>query len=324
MITFRDALRESIREALLQDERVFLLGEDVGHYGGTFAVSKGLVEEFGESRILDAPLSESGFVGAAIGAALNGMRPIVEVMTVNFSLLCMDQLLNTAASLLHMSGGQFNVPLVVRMSTGAGRQLGAQHSLSLEGWYAHIPGLKVVIPATIDDARWMLPTALKDPDPVVIFEHAGLYNHQGELTARTPVDIHRAALRRRGEDLTLITSGIHVHTCLEAAEALAPKNIDAEVIDLRVLRPLDKETIIASVKKTGRAILVDDGWKTGGFSAEVGLTLAEEAFYYLDAPIVRIAREEVPMPYAGHLEAAALPSADKIIDAALKLVPPND
>lgn len=323
MITFRNALRESIREALIEDQRVFLLGEDVGHYGGTFAVSKGLVEEFGEDRILDTPLSESGFVGAGIGAALGGMRPIVEVMTVNFSMLAMDQILNTAATLLHMSGGQFNVPLVIRMSTGAGRQLGAQHSMSLEGWYAHIPGLKVAVPATVDDARWMLPTALKDPDPVVIFEHAGLYNREGELGADGPLDLKKAAIRRKGHDLTLITSGIHLYTCLDAAELLADKGVDAEVIDLRVLRPLDRETLIDSVKKTSRAIIVDDGWKTAGFSAEIGLTLAEEAFYYLDAPIRRICRAEVPMPYAKHMEDAALPRVQDVIDAALEMVPRN-
>ena len=323
-ITYREAMREAIKEALQRDDRVFLLGEDVGYYGGTFAVSKGLVEEFGEERVRDTPLSESGFVGAGIGAALGGMRPIIEVMTVNFSMLAMDQILNTAATLLHMSGGQFNVPVVIRMATGAGRQLGAQHSLSLENWYAHIPGLKVVVPATVDDARGMLWTALEDPDPVVIFEHAGLYNIEGELTVDgEAVDIERAAIRRIGDDVSLITYGAHLYTCLDAADELENIGVDAEVVELRSLRPLDTETFVESVRKTGRAVIVDDGWKTGGLSAEIGMQLVEFAFFYLDAPIARVCRAEVPMPYAAHLEQAALPQVDEVVEAARNLVQPN-
>ncbi len=323
-VTYREALREAHKEALQRDDRVFLMGEDVGYYGGTFAVSKGLIEEFGEERIRDTPLSESGFVGAGIGTALGGMRPIIEVMTVNFSMLAMDQVLNTAATLLHMSGGQFNVPIVIRMATGAGRQLGAQHSLSLENWYAHIPGLKVVTPATVDDARGMLWTALEDPDPVVIVEHAGLYNREGELTVDgESVDIDRARVHRSGEDVSLITYGINLFKCLDAADALKERGIDAEVVDLRALRPLDRETFVDSVRKTGRAVIVDDGWKTGGIGAELGMTLVEEAFYSLDAPIARVCRAEVPMPYAAHMEQAALPQVEQIVDSAQMLVKPN-
>lgn len=323
-MTYREAMREAIKEALQRDDRVFLLGEDVGYYGGAFGVSKGLVEEFGEERVRDTPLSESGFVGTGIGAALGGMRPIIEVMTVNFSMLAMDQIVNTAATLLHMSGGQFNVPVVIRMATGAGRQLGAQHSLSLENWYAHVPGLKVVVPATIDDARGMLWTALEDPDPVVMFEHAGLYNREGELTVDgDPVDIDTAAVHRRGDDVTLITYGAHLFTCLDAADELEDAGIDAGVVELRSLRPLDVDTFAASVEETGRAVIVDDGWKSGGIGAEVGMQLVEEVFFCLDAPISRVCRQEVPMPYAGHLEEAALPQIEDVVEAAETLVRPQ-
>ncbi len=238
--TYRDAMRAALREALQKDARVFLMGEDVGRYGGTYAVSKGLLEEFGPERIRDTPLSESTFVGAGIGAAMAGMRPIVEVMTVNFSMLCLDQIVNNAATLRHMSGGQVSVPLVIRMATGAGRQVAAQHSHSLEGWYAHIPGIKVLAPATLEDARGMLWTALEDPDPVVIFEHATLYNMEGELADDAgPVDIVRAAVRRQGRDVSIVSHGGTLGKALAAADALAREGIDAEVIDLRVLRPLD-------------------------------------------------------------------------------------
>ncbi len=246
--TYREAVRAAIREALLKDDRVFLMGEDVGRYGGCYAVSKGLLQEFGPERIRDTPLSESAFVGAGIGAAMGGMRPIVEVMTVNFSLLALDQIVNNAATIRHMSGGQFGAPVVIRMATGAGRQLAAQHSHSLEGWYAHIPGLKVLAPATLEDARGMLLTALQEPDPVIIFEHVMLYNLAGELDASAgAVPIDKAALRRPGRDLTLITYGGSLSKALDAAAALAAEGIEAEVIDLRSLRPLDDATILASV-----------------------------------------------------------------------------
>jgi pyruvate dehydrogenase E1 component beta subunit len=314
--TYREAVREAIRDAMRRDDRVFLMGEDVGRYGGGFGVSLGLLEEFGDERIRDTPLSESAFVGAGIGAALGGMRPIVEIMTVNFSLLALDQILNSAATLLHMSGGQFHVPLVIRMTTGAGRQLAAQHSHSLEGFYAHIPGLRVVAPATLADARGMLWTALEDPDPVVVFEHGSLYNVSGELAADAgPVDIDRAAVRRAGDDVTLVTSGGSLPTCLQAAEVLAADGVSAEVVDLRTLRPLDDRTVFGSVTRTHRAVVVDEGWRSVGLSAEVAARIAEECFYDLDAPVGRVATVEVPIPYARHLEQAALPGVDRVVAA---------
>ncbi|MGZ8483354.1 MAG: alpha-ketoacid dehydrogenase subunit beta [Candidatus Binatia bacterium] len=323
--TYREAMRAAIREALLRDERVFLMGEDVGRYGGCFAVSKGLLDEFGPERIRDTPLSESAFVGAGIGAALGGMRPIVEIMTVNFSLLALDQIVNNAATILHMSGGQFNVPLVIRMTTGAGRQLAAQHSHSLEGWYAHIPGIKVLTPATLEDARGMLWTALEDPDPVLIFEHGLLYNMEGELAAdAAAVDISHAAIRRPGKQISLITYGGTLFKTLEAADELAGGGIDAEVVDLRTLRPLDTATIIESVQRTHRALIVDEGWQSGSISAEIMARIMENAFYELDAPLARVCSAEVPMPYPKHLEDAAIPQAARIVAAARRVVTGHD
>ena len=316
-ITYRDAVREAIREALLADPSVFLMGEDVGRYGGCYAVTKGLLDEFGPERIRDTPLSESAFVGAGIGAALGGMRPIVEIMTVNFSLLALDQIVNNAATIRHMSGGQFEVPVVIRMATGAGRQLAAQHSHSLEGWYAHIPGLKVVTPATLEDARFMLAAALADPNPVLIFEHVMLYNRSGVLPAdAVPVDIRSAIVRRPGKDLTLVTYGGTLFKTLDAAEILAKEGVGAEVIDLRVLRPLDAETLLASVRKTRRAVIVDEGWRSGSLSAEISARIMEGAFWELDAPVGRVCSAEVPIPYPHHLEEAALPQQAAIVAAA--------
>lgn len=319
--TYREALRQGIRSVLLTHPDVFLIGEDIGKYGGCFAVTKGLLEEFGEHRIRDAPLSESAFVGAGIGAALAGMRPIVEIMTVNFSLLALDQILNTAATFCHMSGGQCAVPLIIRMATGAGRQVAAQHSHSLEGWYSHIPGLRIVTPATIDDAAGMLRAALEYRDPVIIFEHMNLYNTQGELSARSDsVDIEHAAVRRAGRDISLITYGASLYKCLSAAEQLATQGIDAEVIDLRVLRPLDEQTFLSSVRKTHRALIVDEGWRSVGVSAEIGMRIMEQTFYDLDAPVARICGVEVPMPYARHMEEAALPQVEQIVATAAAMV----
>jgi pyruvate dehydrogenase E1 component beta subunit/2-oxoisovalerate dehydrogenase E1 component len=319
-MTYREAVRDAIREAMLEDERVFLMGEDVGRYGGCYAVSKGLITEFGEERIRDTPLSESGFVGAGIGAALGGMRPIVEVMTVNFSLLALDQIVNTAALLLHMSGGQFNVPIVIRMATGAGRQLAAQHSHSLEGWYAHVPGLKVIAPATIEDARWMLATALADPDPVIMFEHAAMYGMKGEMPANgSPVDIDSARVRRIGTDVTIVTHGGSLWKVLEAADSLAEQGVSSEVIDLRSLRPLDTDTIVDSVVKTHRLVVVDEGWKTAGLSAEIVALVTEDALWELDAPVKRVCGVEVPIPYAKHLEEASIPQVSGI-EAAVRAV----
>jgi pyruvate dehydrogenase E1 component beta subunit len=318
--TYREAVREGLREALAADPRVFLMGEDVGLYGGAYACSRGLLEEFGPDRIRDAPLSESAFVGAGIGAAIAGMRPIVEVMTVNFSLLALDQIVNNAAAMRHMSGGQVGVPLVIRMATGAGRQVAAQHSHSLEVWYAHVPGIKVLAPATIADARGMLAPALADPDPVVIFEHAQLYSLEGDPPPQGSVcDPWRAAIRRPGRHVTLVTYGGSLPRSLTAAEAVAAEGIEVEVIDMRSLRPLDAATILASVSRTRRAVVVDEGWRTCGLAAEIGSLIAEGAFYDLDAPVTRVCTAEVPIPYARHLEEAALPGVERIVAAVREL-----
>lgn len=313
-MTYREAIRRAMREALQSDPRVFLMGEDVGRYGGAFACSRGLLEEFGPERIRDTPLSESTFVGAGIGAALGGMRPLVEVMTVNFCLLALDQIVNNAATLRHMSGGQVSVPVVVRMTTGGGRRVAAQHSHSLEGWFAHIPGIKVLFPATAQDARFMLAAALRELDPVFLFEHIMLYAVEEEVDeAAGPADITHAQVRREGRDVSLITFGGGVRKALEAAERLAKDGIAAEVVDLRVLRPLDRATLLASVTRTHRAVIIDEGWRTGSFAAEISAQIMESGFYDLDAPVARVCSAEVPIPYAGHLEDAALPQADRIV-----------
>jgi pyruvate dehydrogenase E1 component beta subunit len=314
-MTYRDALREAHRDALRADPRVFLMGEDVGAYGGTYAVSKGLLEEFGPQRVRDTPLSELAFVGAGVGAALGGMRPIVEVMTVNFSLLALDALVNSAALYRHMSGGQFSVPLVVRMATGAGRQVAAQHSHSLEGWYAHVPGLRVVAPGTVEDARGLLAAALADPDPVLLFEHAQLYNLEEDVPDAVSVSLTGAKVRREGTQVTLVTYGGSLPKTMAAAQELADAGIDAEVVDLRALRPLDEATVLASVRKTRRLVVVDEGWCSGSLAAEVIARVAERALYDLDAPPARVCSEEVPVPYARHLEEAALPQPAKIVAA---------
>ncbi|NNE74796.1 MAG: alpha-ketoacid dehydrogenase subunit beta [Acidimicrobiales bacterium] len=318
-MSYVEALREAHREALATDERVFVMGEDVADYGSTYGATRGLHEEFGSDRVRNTPLSESGFVGAGIGAALGGMRPIVEIMTVNFSMLALDQLVNTAATYLHMSGGQCNVPLVVRMATGAGRQLAAQHSHSLECWYAHVPGLRVIMPATVTDARHMLRTALADPDPVIMFEHATLYAAKGSVDADA-VDIDTAAVRRAGTDLSIITWGGCLPKALEAADALASDGVQTEVLDLRSLRPLDTPAILASVSKTRRALVVDEGWRTAGLSAEISARIHEACFADLAAPVGRVCTAEVPIPYASHLEIAALPQVDDIIAGAKEVL----
>jgi len=323
-MTYREAVRQAIRDALKADPRTFLMGEDVGLYGGCYAVSKGLLDEFGPSRIRDTPLAESAFVGAGIGAAMAGLRPIVEIMTCNFSLLALDQILNNAATIPHMSGGQFAVPLVIRMATGAGRQLAAQHSHSLEGWYAHIPGIKVLAPGTIEDARYMLKAALADPNPVLIFEHIVLYNAEGDLDpAVRSVDIGSARIRRPGRDVSILTYGNSLPKALAAADALTADGIEAEVIDLRVLRPLDNATIFESVSRTRRCLIVDEGWRSGSISAEIAARLAEDCFFELDAPVRRICSREVPVPYAGHMEEAALPQTATIVATARNMVKPR-
>jgi pyruvate dehydrogenase E1 component beta subunit len=313
-LTYREAVRAALRHALTNDERVFLMGEDVGAYGGAFAVSLGLLEEFGPERVRNAPLSESGFVGAGIGAALGGMRPIVEVMTINFSMLALDQIVNNAATLRYMSGGQMSVPLVVRMATGGGRQLAAQHAHSLEAWYAHVPGIRALAPATVEDARGMVLAALEDPDPVFIFEHATLYPLEDEIEEQPlPVDIAHAEVRREGADVTVVTYGGSLGKCLDAAELLSQDGIEVEVVDLRTLRPLDMATVLASLEKTHRAVVVDEGWRTGSLAGEVSALIMELGFDLLDWPVQRVCTAEVPIPYAKHLEDAALPSSDRVV-----------
>jgi pyruvate dehydrogenase E1 component beta subunit len=319
--TYREAARLALRKALQSDPRVFLMGEDVGRYGGAYAVSSGLLEEFGPERIRDTPLSESAFVGAGIGAALSGMRPIVEIMTVNFSLLALDQIVNNAATLCHMSGGQLAVPLVVRMATGGGRQLAAQHSHSLENWYASIPGIKVLAPGTVQDAHDMSLAALAEPDPVIVFEHQALYPAEGALDEeRAGNDVWRAQVRRSGRDATVVTYGGTLPKALLAAQELAAENIEAEVIDLRCLRPLDLAPVFESLARTHRLLVTDEGWATGSLAGEVIAQVAQRGFYDLDAPPARVCSEEVPVPYAAHMERAALPQPDKIARAVRELV----
>lgn len=320
-VTFREAYRQGLRDALDRDDLAFLMGEDIGRYGGCFGVTRGLLEEFGPERIRDTPLSESGFVGAGIGAALNGLHPIVEIMTINFSLLALDQIVDNAASMLHMSGGQLNVPIVIRMTTGAGRQLAAQHSHSFEGWYAHIPGIRVLAPGTLEDARGMLWTALQDPDPVLICENGALYPAEGELADDAgPVDIDTAAVRRAGQDVSLITYGGSLPRAMRAAQILQTQGVSAEVVDLRTLRPLDTATILGSVARTHRAVVVDEAWRSGSLAAEVSARIMEGAFYELDAPVARVCGAEVPFPYAQHLEQAAIPQAEQIAQVARELM----
>ncbi len=320
-ITYREALKQGLREALHADPKVFLMGEDVGRYGGAFAVSKGLFQEFGPDRIMDVPLSESGFTGAGIGAALGGMKPIVEIMTVNFSLLAMDQIVNNAATLLHMSGGQIHVPIVIRISCGVGKQLGAQHSHSWEPLFAHIPGLNVISAGTHEDARGMLLTALKSPDPVILFEYTGLLNVEGEVPeTAVEVDITKAKIRKEGKDLSLITYGSGVIKALEAAADLAVLGMDIEVLDLRSLRPLDEKAIFTSVQKTHRAIILEDAWRSVSISSEISARIMENVFYDLDAPVERLCGLEVPIPYPKHLEDACVPQKEQIVSQIRKML----
>lgn len=320
-LTYREALKQGLREALQNDETVFLMGEDVGRYGGAFAVSKGLLQEFGADRIMDVPLSEAGFVGAGIGAAMAGLKPIVEVMTVNFSLLAMDQIVNNAATLLHMSGGQIHVPMVIRMGCGIGRQLAAQHSHSWEPFYAHIPGLIVLAVGTHEDARGMLHAALQSPDPVLLFEYTLMLNLEKEIAKDLEfLDITKAKVMREGSAITIITYGTGVYKSLEAAAELALVGIDAEVIDVRVLRPLDERTFLESVAKTHRVLIVEDAWRSVSISSEISARIMEKAFYDLDAPVQRLCGVEVPIPYPAHLEEASIPQKNDIVNAVKKMI----
>jgi pyruvate/2-oxoglutarate/acetoin dehydrogenase E1 component len=321
-MTIRDALREALREELLADERVFLMGEDIGAYGGSYAVTKGFLEEFGPERIRDTPISELVIVGAGIGAAMAGLRPMVELMTINFSLLAFDQIINNASKLHYMSAGQIKVPLVIRMASGAGSQLGAQHSHSLEGWYAHVPGLKVVCPSNPRDAKGLLKTAFRDDNPVIFIEHTAIYSLKGEVPeGEYFVPFGQANVVRPGRDVTIVGYSGSVHQGLRAASMLAEQDeVEAEVIDLRTLRPLDLETVLASVRRTNHAVIVEDDWRFGGFAGEVVSLIQEHAFDALDAPIARVCGADVPMPYSRALEMAALPSEQQIVDAVRRML----
>jgi pyruvate dehydrogenase E1 component beta subunit len=316
----REALRQTLREALQADEHVILMGEDIGAYGGSYGVTKGFLEEFGDERVRDTPISESVVVGWGIGAAMGGMRPVVELMTINFSFLAIDQIINVASTVHYMSGGQLNVPLVIRMASGGGSQLAATHSHDLAGWYAHVPGLKVVTPSTPYDARGLLKTALRDDNTVIFIEHTAIYGLKGEVPDEDySVPFGQADVMREGGDVTVVGYSGSVHEALRAADMLAEQGMEAEVLNLRTLRPLDIDAIVNSVRKTSRAIVVEDDWCFGGFAGEIVALIQERAFDYLDAPIARICGADVPMPYAKGLETAALPSGQNIVDAALAM-----
>jgi pyruvate dehydrogenase E1 component beta subunit len=320
IMRMRDALREALREEMLRDERIFLMGEDIGLYGGSYAVTKGLLEEFGEERVRDTPIAESAIVGIGIGAAMGGMHPMVEIMTINFSFLALDQIVNNAAKLLHMSNGQINVPLVIRMASGGGSQLAATHSHSLEGLYAHFPGLKVVCPSTPADAKGLLKRAFRDQNTVIFIEHTANYGLRGEVPDDPDflVEFGVANVVREGTDVTIVGYSGSVHQAIRAAELLEQQEeISAEVIDLRTLRPLDMDTVIRSVKKTNRAVIVEDAWKFGGFGGELAAQIMERAFDWLDAPVARVACKDVPLPYNRNLEFHALPSEEDVVEAVL-------
>ena len=319
-LIIREAIRKGLQEALETDDRVFLMGEDIGAYQGSYAVTRGFFEEFGPERIRDCPIAESVIIGSATGAAMAGMRPIVEMMTINFMLLAIDPVVNHAAKMSYMSNGQIKVPLVIRAVTGGGGRLGATHSQNFEGWYASVPGLKVCVPSDPYDALGLLRTAIADPNPVIFAEHSLLYGKRGEVPdEHYTVPMGQAAVRREGTDITLAAYGRMVYTSLEAAERLAERGVEAEVIDLRTLQPLDTDTIVQSVKKTNRVVIVEENWRTGGFSAEIASTVQEAAFDYLDGPVGRVNGHDVPAPYNATLEDLQIPDADRIIAEIEKL-----
>jgi pyruvate dehydrogenase E1 component beta subunit len=321
-MTYRDAIAEVLRDEMRADERVFLMGEDIGAYGGSYVVTKGFLDEFGEKRVRDTPIAESGIVGTAIGAAMGGMRPVVELMTINFSLLAIDQIVNHAAKLLYMSGGQVHVPCIIRMVTGGGSQLGAQHSQNLEAWYARVPGLLVAVPSTPYDAMGLMRTAIREQNPVVYIEHSLLYRTRGNVPSEYfTVPLGSAAVSRPGRDVTIVGYLRTVPLALEAAGRLAQDGIEAEVIDLRSLRPLDIDTIVASIQHTNRIVVVEDAWRTGGFSSEICQLVNEHAWDDLDAPPTRVNGADVPAPYARNLEALAYPTVDDIITAVRATLP---
>ncbi len=317
-LSYRDALNEALHEEMARDPSVCLLGEDVGRYGGVLQISRGLLDRFGEKRVRDTPISEAGFTGIAVGAAMTGLRPVVEIMYIDFSALAMDQIVNQAAKARYMFGGKAKAPLVVRTQGGGGRGNAAQHSQSLEMWYVHTPGLVVIQPATPYDAKGLLKSAIRDDNPVIFIEHKLLYNTTGPVPeAEYLIPIGVAEVKRPGKDVTIVATSRLVLFALEAAERLAEKGIQAEVIDPRTLKPLDLDAIVHSVEKTGRLVVVNEGALTGGFTAEVAARVQRAAFDWLDAPIMQVAAEDVPLPYNGRLELEALPSVDDIVRAAL-------
>ena len=315
-VTYRQALRDTLRAEMLRDEDVFLMGEEIGVFEGSYKITEGLLKEFGPRRVRDTPIAEEGFVGAAIGAAMLGLRPVVEIMTINFSLLALDQIVNHAAKIYGMFGGQCSVPMVIRTPGGGGQQLGATHSQNVELFYSFIPGLKVLAPSTPAEASSMLKAAIRDDDPVLFLENLSLYNTRGEVPDEAaPAEIGRAAVTREGTDITIVAYSRMAHVATEVAERLAGEGISAEVVDLRSLRPLDRETVVDSVRRTGCAVIAEDDWLTYGIGAEIAATIQEGAFDWLDAPVRRVAMAEVPLPYSKPLELAALPSADSLVTA---------
>jgi pyruvate dehydrogenase E1 component beta subunit len=318
VISYREAMSKAMREALHEDEDLFLMGEDIGAYGGPYAVTKGFLAEFGPRRVVDSPLAESAIIGACTGAAMAGLHPVAEIMTINFTLLAMDQIVNHAAKMRYMSAGQFTAPMIIRTVTGGGAQLGATHSQSLEGWYASVPGLKVVVPATPYDALGLFRAVRQEEDPVLFVEHILLYSSRGDVPdERYVVPVGKADVKRRGDGFTIVAYARMVAVALAAADRLAEQGVDAEVIDLRSLRPWDSETVLESVRRTGRALVVEEAWRTGGFGAEVASVIQEEVFDYLDGPVGRVGGVEVPMPYARDLERAAIPSEETVAQAVL-------
>lgn len=321
LISYREALNQAMREEMRRDDRIFLIGEEVGYYQGAFKVSKGFVEEFGSQRVLDTPITEAGFTGLAIGAAMAGLHPIVELMTFNFGILALDQIVNNAAKIRYMSGGQLSVPIVIRGPGSAAHQLGAQHSQSLEAWFCHVPGLKVVAPATPHDAKGLLKSAVRDQNPVIFIEAQLLYATKGEVQeGEYTIPIGQAELKRQGKDVTIVAYSKMLLLALEVAELLAREGIETEVVDPRTLKPLDLATITASVKKTGRLVIVEEGWCFAGLGAQIAESVYSEAFDYLDAPIARVTGADVPMPYSRPLEDAAIPDRDRVLMAVRRLL----
>lgn len=318
-ITYRDALNQALAEEMERDESVFLMGEEVAQYDGAYKVSKGLLAQFGERRVVDSPISELGFAGLGVGAAMVGLRPVIEFMTFNFAFLALDQVINSAAKMYYMSGGQISCPMVFRGPTGAALQLAAQHSQACASWYAHVPGIKLVTPATPADAKGLLKASIRDADPVIFMEGELLYNTKGEVPDPDDGDfvipLGVAEVKREGADVSIITHGSPVHLALQAAEKLAKDGVQAEVLDLRSIRPLDVDAILATVRKTNRVVVLDEGWSFVGVGAQVASIIQEEAFDDLDAPVLRVTQADVPMPYAKNLEQLAKPSVDRVVQA---------